>query len=105
MFAGKHKFSPLPLNHIKVQASFKEWGLDFMGEIHPPSSDQHKWILTAIDYFTKWVEAIPSQNAIDSVVIKFLEENIITRFGFPQSNFANNSQSFSSNKIKISMKV
>ncbi|XP_016199221.1 protein NYNRIN-like [Arachis ipaensis] len=42
---------------------FKGWALNLIGLIHPPSSKQHKFILVAIDYFTKWVEAIPSIEA------------------------------------------
>eukprot|EP00253_Pinus_taeda_P010005 PITA_10005 len=41
-------------------------GLDFIGEIHPSSSGQHKWILTATDYFTKWIEAIPCRGSLVS---------------------------------------
>ena len=83
-FEGKHKLLPLPLIPISVEAPFQQWGLDFIGEIHPPSSGQHKWIITATDYFTKWIEAIPTRNTIDIVIIKFLLENIISRFGCPQ---------------------
>nr|XP_025685219.1 uncharacterized protein LOC112786010 [Arachis hypogaea] len=38
---------------------FRDWALDLIGLIHPPSSKQHKFILVAIDYFIKWVEAVP----------------------------------------------
>jgi len=34
------------------------WALDFMGVINPPSSEGHKFILVAIEYYIKWVEAI-----------------------------------------------
>jgi len=51
--------------------------LDFIGEIHPQSSNQQRWILTTTNYFNKWVEAIPIENEIDTIVIKFLEENIL----------------------------
>jgi transposase InsO family protein len=70
--------------------------LEFIGEIHPPSSSQHKWILTATDYFSKWVEAIPTKNATDVVVINFLEENILTRFGCPRKIITDNAQAFKS---------
>jgi hypothetical protein len=63
IFAGKQKLPSLPLVPIKVEAPFQQWGLDFIGEIHPASSAQHKWILTATDYFSKWVEAIPTKFA------------------------------------------
>ena len=83
IFEGKRKLLPLP-QPINVEAPFQQWGLDFIGEIHPASSAQQKWILTATDYITKWIEAIPSRNAIDSVIIKFLEDHILSRFGCPR---------------------
>ena len=73
-FEGKRKLLPLPLQPITVEAPFQQWGLDFIGEIHPASSAQHRWILIATNYFTKWIEAIPSRNATDSVIISFLEK-------------------------------
>jgi ribonuclease HI len=78
IFAGKQKLPALPLVPVKTEAPFQQWGLDFIGEINPHSSAQHKWILTATDYFTKWVEAIPTKRATDSVVIDFLEDNILS---------------------------
>ena len=53
IFDGKRKVIPLPLNPIAVEDPFQQWGLDFIGEINPNSSRQHKWILTATYYFTK----------------------------------------------------
>ena len=61
IFQGRRKLQPLPLKPIEVSAPFQEWGLDFVVEIHPSSSAQHKWILTVMDYFTKWIEAIPTR--------------------------------------------
>jgi hypothetical protein len=63
IFQGKRKLLPLPLQPITVQAPFQQWGLDFIGEIHPPSAAQHQWILTATDYFTKWIEVVPTRQA------------------------------------------
>jgi hypothetical protein len=83
IFVGKQKLPALPLVPVKAEAPFQQWGLDFIGEINPHSSAQHKWILTATDYFTKWVEAIPTKRATDSVVIDFLEDHILSRFGCP----------------------
>jgi transposase InsO family protein len=96
LFVGKKSLPALPLIPIKVEAHFQQWGLDFIGEIHPQSSGQHRWILTAIDYFTKWVESIPTQNTTDSVVMKFLEENILERFGCPKKIVIDNAQDFKS---------
>ena len=60
---------------------------------------QHKWILIAMDYFTKWVEAILTKNTMDSVVINFLEENILYRFGCPRKIVIDNAQEFKSMTI------
>eukprot|EP00253_Pinus_taeda_P032705 PITA_32705 len=78
---------------------FSDWGLDFIGEIHPASSGQHRWILTATDYFTKWIESIPTQQATDSVIISFLENNILSRFGCPFKLITDNAAAFKSKKM------
>ena len=99
-FEGKHKLLPLPLIPISVEAPFQQWGLDFIGEIHPPSSGQHKWIITTTNYFTKWIESIPTRNTTDAVIIKFLLENIISRFGCLQRLVTDNAQAFKSTKLE-----
>jgi hypothetical protein len=99
IFEGKRKLFPLPLKPISVEAPFQQWGLDFIGEIHPPSSGQHKWILTATDYFTKWIEVVPSRKATNVVIIKFLESNILSHFGFPKKIIIDNETSFRSKKM------
>jgi hypothetical protein len=47
------------LNPIIKPWPFKGWGIDLIGQINPPSSKGHKFVLLATDYFTKWIEAIP----------------------------------------------
>eukprot|EP00253_Pinus_taeda_P025533 PITA_25533 len=96
---GKRKLLPLPLKLVEVNAPFQQWGLDFIGKIHPTSSAQHKWILTATDYFTKWIEAIPTRQATDTVIIQFLESNILSRFGCPNKIIADNAAAFKSKKM------
>lgn len=51
---------------------------------------------TAIDYFTKWVEVIPTKKATDQVVMDFLKEKIITRFGVPAMIVTENAKTFDS---------
>ena len=83
-----------------MESPFRQWGLDFIGEIHPQSSSQHKWILTAIDYFTKWIEAVPTRKAIDDVIIQFLEDDILSRFRCPIKIITDNATAFNSKKIE-----
>jgi hypothetical protein len=70
--------------------------LDFVGEIHPHLSGQHRWILTVTDYFTKWIEEIPTKNATEKVIINFLEEHILAKFGCPKKIITDNAISFKS---------
>eukprot|EP00253_Pinus_taeda_P024455 PITA_24455 len=99
IFQGKRKLQPLPLKPIEVSAPFQQWGLDFIGEIHPSSLVQPKWILTATDYFTKWIEAIPTRQATDSIIISFLENNILSHFGCPNKLITNNAAAFKSKRM------
>ena len=71
-FEGKQQLKSLPLRPVTVNGPFQQWDLDFIGEINPSSSGQHKWILVAIDYFTKWIEAVPTRNATHQVIMRFL---------------------------------
>eukprot|EP00253_Pinus_taeda_P022683 PITA_22683 len=96
---GKRKLLPLPLKPISIERPFQQWGLDFIGEIHPPSSGQHKWILTNTDYFSKWIEAIPCRQANDSVIMQFLEINILSRFGCPEKIITDNVTAFKSKRM------
>jgi transposase InsO family protein len=55
-----------------------------------PSSYGKKFILVAVDYVSKWVEAVASNTNDAKVVLKFLEKNIFTWFGTPRaSHFCN----------------
>nr|GEZ80342.1 reverse transcriptase domain-containing protein [Tanacetum cinerariifolium] len=58
------------------------WGIDFMGPF--PSSKRNKYILVAVDYLSKWVEAkaLPTNDA--RVVVKFLK-SLFSRFGTPKA--------------------
>eukprot|EP00253_Pinus_taeda_P026396 PITA_26396 len=57
------------------------------------------WILTATDYFMKWIEAIPTRQAIDAVIISFLENNILSRFGCPNKLITDNAATFKSKRM------
>jgi len=73
----------MPLRPIIVVEVFHVWGIDFMGPF--PSSFGNEYILLAVDYVSKWVEAIPSRTNDAKVVVKFLRENIFARFSMPRA--------------------
>nr|GFA30569.1 reverse transcriptase domain-containing protein [Tanacetum cinerariifolium] len=72
----------MPQNSIQVCEIFDVWGIDFMGPF--PSSKGNKYILVAVNYLSKWVEAkaLPTNDA--RVVVKFLK-SLFSRFGTPKA--------------------
>ncbi|CAL2271907.1 unnamed protein product [Prunus armeniaca] len=48
-------------------------------------SKHHCFIIVAIDYFTKWAEAKPVKSTTSKDIITFIEEQIVHRFGIPES--------------------
>jgi len=73
----------MPFNPVIVVEIFDVWGIDFMGPF--PSSFGNEYILLAVGYISKWIEVIPSRTNNTKVVVKFLKENIFTRFGMPRA--------------------
>eukprot|EP00253_Pinus_taeda_P001458 PITA_01458 len=98
-FKWKTKESAFPLQPVNIEQPFEQWGLDIIGEITPNSSKQHKYILTATDYFTKWVEAIPLKTTNYEAIIEFIDQFIITRFGVPNALVFDNASYFSGNAM------
>ncbi|KAK6125876.1 hypothetical protein DH2020_040378 [Rehmannia glutinosa] len=88
----------MPLNPILVIEIFDCWGIDFMGPF--PVSFGFVYILVAIDYVSKWIEAIPCRNNDHKIVIKFLKENILSRFGIPRVIISDGGTHFSNREIK-----
>jgi hypothetical protein len=92
-FSGKQQLKNFPLNHVVASGLFQQWLLDFIGEIHPALSGQHRWILTTADYFTKWIEAIPTRNYSHKIIIGFLED-IMAIYGCPNRIVIDNVEAF-----------
>ncbi|GKF25749.1 reverse transcriptase domain-containing protein, partial [Tanacetum coccineum] len=72
----------MPQNAIQVYEIFDVWGIDFMGPF--PSSRGNKYILVAVDYLTKWVEAKALHTNDAQVVVKILK-SLFARFGTPRA--------------------
>ncbi|GJX02767.1 reverse transcriptase domain-containing protein [Tanacetum coccineum] len=86
----------MPQNVIQVCEIFDIWGIDFMGPF--PSSRGNKYILVAIDYLSKWVEAkaLPANDA--RVVVKFLK-SLFSRFGAPRAIISDRGTHFCNDKF------
>ena len=78
----------MPLNPILTIEIFDVWGIDFMGPF--PNSFGNLYILLAVDYVSKWVEVVPCKTNDHKIVVKFLKENIFSRFGIPRTIISDN---------------
>ena len=56
------------LHPIAVKEPWYMIGIDFVGPISPTAFDGSRFILTISDYFTKWVEALPTPDKSASSV-------------------------------------
>nr|GEZ91280.1 reverse transcriptase domain-containing protein [Tanacetum cinerariifolium] len=62
---------------------FYQLGMDILGPLSPTRGGA-KFVIVAIDYFTKWIEAKPLVKITGKEVIRFAMDNIICRFGLPR---------------------
>jgi hypothetical protein len=80
---------------ILLEKPFQKWGLDF---IRPIKSASHyfrnQYILVGTNYVTKWVEARALRINIIAIIVKFLYDHILTRFGFPLTIVTNQGTHF-----------
>ena len=83
MQGGMSRKHELPLTPIFEIELFDVWGIDFMGPF--VSSFGNRYILVAVYYVSKWVEAVALPNNEGLSVEKFLKQVICTRFGTPRA--------------------
>ncbi|GJV76280.1 reverse transcriptase domain-containing protein [Tanacetum coccineum] len=65
------------------------WGMNILGPL-PPARGGAKFVIVAIDYFTKWIEAKPLVKITGKEVIRFVMDNIFCKFGLPKIIFTDN---------------
>ena len=81
---------PQPLHSLAAPWPFSAWGMDVIGLMIPKVSNGHEYILVAIDYFTKWVEAASYKSVTQAVVARFLKNNVICYYDVPGELITNN---------------
>jgi len=72
--------------------------MDIVGPF-PPATGQRKFLLVAVDYFTKWIEAEPLASITAQEVQSFVWKNIVCRFGIPYTIITNNERQFTNRKL------
>ena len=78
---------------------FAQWGLDIMGPF-PIGRRQLKFLVVAIDYFTKWVEAEPLTTITERNIQNFVWKTVVYRFGIPRVLVSDNGKQFDNPKFR-----
>ena len=82
----------MPMRLILEVEIFDLRGIDFMGPF--PPSDEKEYILVAVDYVFKWVEAIPNRTNDHGEVLRFVTQCIFAQYGCPRAIISDSSSHF-----------
>ncbi|GKC05683.1 reverse transcriptase domain-containing protein [Tanacetum coccineum] len=91
--------SPIPklpktlMTSIMAPWPFFQWGMDVLGPL-PEAPGKIKFVIVAVDYFTKWIEAKPLAKTTGKEVKKFVWDNIVCRYGLPKIIVTDNGTNF-----------
>ncbi|XP_061344902.1 uncharacterized protein LOC133290804 [Gastrolobium bilobum] len=97
-FVDIHKAPLEELMSITSPWPFHKWGMDILRPF-PKATGRVQWLIVAIDYFTKWVEAEPVATITSQKVRKFFWRNIVYRFGIPGEVITDNGTQFTDSKF------
>jgi hypothetical protein len=77
----------------------QRWGLDLLGPL-PPAQGNLKYVVVAVEYFSKWIEAKPLATITLVTIQKFFWQNIVCRFGVPKAITVDNGTQFDAEAFK-----
>ncbi|CAM8889844.1 unnamed protein product [Rhodiola kirilowii] len=92
----------MPQVPILVNNVFDIWGIDFMGPF--PISCGFAYILVAVDYVSKWVEAKATRCDDAKTVVDFLRANIFCRYGVPKAIISDQGTNFCNRMMAATLK-
>ncbi|KAK2997223.1 hypothetical protein RJ639_025262, partial [Escallonia herrerae] len=99
------KFAPLthtpaaPLSILTSPIPFAMWGMDILGPF-PMATGQRRFVIVAIDYFTKWTEAESLATITASKCEEFFWKNVVCRFGIPKILITDNGKQFDNSNFR-----
>ncbi|KAK3033199.1 hypothetical protein RJ639_036991 [Escallonia herrerae] len=99
------KFAPVshtpvaPLTSIASPMPFAVWGMDLLGPF-PMASRQRRFVIVAIDYFTKWTEAESLATITSTNCEDFFWKNVVCHFGVPRALVVDNGKQFDNNNFR-----
>ncbi|XP_057730205.1 uncharacterized protein LOC130945514 [Arachis stenosperma] len=96
--ANFHRAPASELSLLTTSRPFAQWGVDILGPF-PVGSGQVKYLIAAIDYYTKWIEAEALPSISSANCRKFLWRQVITRFGISKVVISDNGTQFTDKKF------
>nr|KYP36963.1 Transposon Ty3-I Gag-Pol polyprotein [Cajanus cajan] len=90
--------SATELHSVSSPWPFALLGIDVLGPF-PMTKGQVKFLLVAVDYFTKWIEAEPLACISANNVQKFIWKSLVTRFAIPYAIVSDNGLQFTDKKF------
>ena len=96
------KRDEMPMQPILEVEIFDHWGIDFIGSF--PPSDGKEYILVAMDYVSKWVEAIPTRTKSHREVLRFVTRCIFARYGCPKAIISDSGSHFNNAHFRALLK-
>jgi ribonuclease HI len=97
---AKDQKQPLSLTQL-IQPTWplQRWGLDLLGPL-PPAQGNLKYVVVAVEYFSKWIEAKPLATITSATIQKFFWQYIVCRFGVPKAVTVDNGTQFDAETFK-----
>jgi hypothetical protein len=77
----------------------QRWGIDIVGPV-TTSQGNYKYVVVAVEYFTKWIEVKPLVNIAATGLKRFFWQNIICCFGAPKKITVDNAKQFNCHIFK-----
>ena len=90
------------MSPILIIEIFYVWDIDFVRPF--PNYFGNLYILLAVDYVSKRVEVVPTKSNDNTVVLKFLKENIFSRFGTPRAIISDQGTHFKNHQFESLLK-
>jgi hypothetical protein len=84
---------PSPMFPIIIIGPFTKWGTDYT-TCNPPSECGHRYIIVVVEYFTKWVQAMPMFKDDRETTTLFFFNQIIARFSVLREIVTNHGSDF-----------
>ena len=92
-FAKYTQQPPQPMTPIMSPWPFMQWGVDIVGPL-PTARGGKRFVVVAVDYFTKWAEAEPLVKIGQVDMKTFIWKNVVCRFGIPHVLISDNGTQF-----------